>query len=87
MPTVGPPIAAITYVPGAGTFSFAVPTGYDLFSVQAADTSAPVAGDLGWVDLVPVTDYTLAAGVVTIPTANPAPMQRLIRIRLTLSPL
>ena len=81
-----PDIGPITFVPGTGAFSFTVPGGFTLSKVQGAGT-ALVGGDLSWTDLVPDTDYTLTAGVVTILTkAAGAPAQRLVRIWVTSTP-
>lgn len=60
-----PPIESITFNAGAGTFGFAVPSGYNLVSVAGAPV-ALVNGDWNWTVLTEGVDYTVVTGNVII---------------------
>lgn len=79
-PTVGPPIAAITFVAGSDQMKFQVPTGYSLIAVEGADCQL-VEGDLIWLTMVEDVDFTYVYPEVTILTDAAA--RKMIRIRLT----
>jgi len=77
-----PAIPPIVFESGTG-FSFTVPAGYDLDRVEGADMVVGQAWN--WSTMVVDTDYTLAAGKLTILTTGSA-MHRMVRIWLTVTP-
>ncbi len=72
------PIPDITFSPATGNFSFAEPTGYDLYKVYGADCALNGAQGWDWVELVLDTDYAVSGGVVTILTDAAA--RQIIRV-------
>ncbi|HPC18863.1 MAG TPA: lamin tail domain-containing protein [Kiritimatiellia bacterium] len=76
-----PPIVSITFIAGTG-FSFQVPEGYTLYSVEGASA---LSGDTwAWTTLSSPTDYTVSGSTITILRA-PAD-KRMIRIWVTPAP-
>lgn len=75
-----PEIGDIVFDPVTGDFSFMLPVGYTLYSVEGADT-ALTAGDWVWVLLTESVDYTLSGNEVTILTDAAA--RKVIRIWVT----
>ena len=76
-----PPIVSITFIAGTG-FSFQVPEGYTLYSVEGASA---LSGDTwAWTTLSSPTDYTVNGSTITILRA-PAD-KRMIRIWVTPAP-
>ena len=78
---VRPPIPAITFEAGVG-FSFAIPDGYSLLSVEGA--TEVIGQAWNWETLTEVTDYSIAGGEITILTE--AADKRMIRIKVNVSP-
>jgi hypothetical protein len=77
-----PPIPAITFMAGTG-FSFELPAGHTVASVQGAD--AAVAGDaFTWTDLSSPADYEVVGSQVTIKSG--AQGRRLIRVWFNIVP-
>jgi hypothetical protein len=83
---VDPPIASVTLaMDGSGDFSFDVPAGYSLFSVQGAGTTLDVNGQFIWEDLVQDVDYEVSGSIVRILT-DADPVGRMVRIWLNATP-
>ena len=72
------PIPDITFVPATGDFTFPEPVGFDLFKVYGANCVPNAAAGWDWVELDPITDYTVIGGVVTILTDAAA--RQIIRV-------
>ena len=77
-----PEIRQIEFAPEEAGFAFDIPYSYSLQAVYGADAVLP-SGDWNWQPLEEDTDYTVANGVVTLPTAGEgvAPL-KMIRIGL-----
>ena len=82
-PGPAPAIEPITYT--GGNLVCPVPAGYTNGTVYGADC-ALTAGDWVWEVLTNGVDYTVSGSEVTIPTADPAPGRRIIRIDMIAVP-
>ncbi|HRV31827.1 MAG TPA: hypothetical protein P5169_08935, partial [Kiritimatiellia bacterium] len=79
---VRPPIPPITFEAGVG-FSFDIPTGYSLLSVEGATEVINQAWN--WAPLTQGADYALNNRTITILTTGAAD-KRMIRIKVSVSP-
>ena len=79
---VRPPIPPITFEAGVG-FSFDIPTGYSLLSVEGATEVINQAWN--WAPLTEGVDYALNNRTITILTTGAA-NKRMIRIKVSVSP-
>lgn len=64
----GPAIGPITYNSGSGTFSTAIPPGYQVAAVERAPLSVS-GGEWSWSELTEGTDYTIDGSVVLVEPA------------------